>query len=161
MSAATLNLCYPHTILFDPFVCCTTQSLSPPSGSAAILYAVAYFIDFSNLFIVALVYALATLISNLYNASVVLGPYKLLPSIVDTTNNIDNCTPNRNTLHINASFDSFIFLLCNIFIICLANSCRGVFASTCDFFPTNLFMFSLLYVDTITPHKSFFKNTGI
>jgi hypothetical protein len=42
MSAATLNLCCPHTILLDLFMCCTTQSLSPPSGSVTILYAVAY-----------------------------------------------------------------------------------------------------------------------
>jgi hypothetical protein len=41
---------------------------------------VAYFIDSSNLFITALVYALETLTSNLYNVSVVLGPYKTLLS---------------------------------------------------------------------------------
>jgi hypothetical protein len=45
-----------------------------------ILYAVAYFIDSSNLFITALVYALETLTSNLYNVYVVLGPYKTLLS---------------------------------------------------------------------------------
>jgi hypothetical protein len=56
------------------------QSLSQPSVSSNILYAVAYFIYSSNLFITALVYALETLTSNLYNIYVVLGPYKTLTS---------------------------------------------------------------------------------